>query len=152
MLNTHWYVSLGPFLCISVVVPANNEFKRKKLPEIVATMNYCCSAPLRRSQQSTTLTRHRKWPIEHRSCVGLWTITIVIPTDRPKSVRNRCVIEVLVAFLCFHVAFWNFLSVWGFLSKQGVRSLPFSFSDGLRTMLLCNKVECHGSLISASGE
>ena len=78
MLNTHGYVSLGPCLCITVVVPANNDFRRKlikKLPEIVATMNHCRSAPLRRSQQSTTLTRHRKWPIENRSCAGLWTIT-----------------------------------------------------------------------------
>ena len=32
-------------------------------------------------------------------------------TDRPKLVRNRCVIEVLVAFLCCHVAFWIFLLV-----------------------------------------
>ena len=27
-------------------------------------------------------------------------MTFVTPTDRPKSVRNRCVIDVLVAFLC----------------------------------------------------
>ena len=33
------------------------------------------------------------------------------PTDRVKSVRNRCVIEFLVAFLCCHVAFWIFLWV-----------------------------------------
>ena len=77
MLNTHGYVSLGPYLCTTVVVPANNDFRRKKLPEIVATMIHCRSAPLRRSQQSTTLTRHRKWPIENRSCVGLWTITSI---------------------------------------------------------------------------
>ena len=32
-------------------------------------------------------------------------------TDRPKSACNRCVIEVLVAFLCCHVGFWIFLSV-----------------------------------------
>ena len=38
MLNTHAYVSLGPYLCITIVVPANNDFRRKKLPEIVATM------------------------------------------------------------------------------------------------------------------
>ena len=28
-------------------------------------------------------------------------MTAVTPTDRPKSVRNRCVIEVLVAFFFF---------------------------------------------------
>ena len=27
-------------------------------------------------------------------------MTVVTPTDRPKSVCNRCVIQVLVAFLC----------------------------------------------------
>ena len=58
MLNTHGYVSLGPYLCITVVVPAN-DFRSKKLTEIVATMNHCRSAPLRRSQQSTTLTRQK---------------------------------------------------------------------------------------------
>ena len=42
-------------------------------------MIHCRSAPLRRSQQSTTLTRHRKWPIENRSCAGLWTITTHLP-------------------------------------------------------------------------
>ena len=35
-------------------------------------------------------------------------MTVVTPTDRPKSVLNRCVIEVLVAFLYCHVAFWIF--------------------------------------------
>ena len=37
-------------------------------------------------------------------------VAIFTPTDRHKSVRNRCVIEVLVAFLCCHVLF-GFLSV-----------------------------------------
>ena len=35
-------------------------------------------------------------------------VTAVNPADRPKSERNRCVIEVLVAFLCCHDAFWIF--------------------------------------------
>ena len=34
-------------------------------------------------------------------------VAIVIPTDRPTSVRNRCVIEVLVMFLCCHVVFFS---------------------------------------------
>ena len=41
--------------------------------------------------------------------IGLSQISSFSPTDRPKSVRNRCVIEVLVAFLCRHLAFWIFL-------------------------------------------
>ena len=36
-------------------------------------------------------------------------VTIATPTDRPKLVRNFYVIEVFVAFLCCHVAFWIFL-------------------------------------------
>ena len=32
-------------------------------------------------------------------------MTVVTPTDRPKLVRNRCVIEVLVAFLCCPLGF-----------------------------------------------
>ena len=44
--------------------------------------------------------RWARKPVNHTSWVAL-----VTPTDRPKSVRNRCVIEFLVAFLCCHVAF-----------------------------------------------
>ena len=43
-------------------------------------------------------------------------VAIVTPTDRPKSVRNRCVIKVLEAFSVCHFAFWIFLSVKGLLS------------------------------------
>ena len=35
-------------------------------------------------------------------------VAVVTPPDRPKSVCNRCLIEVLVAFLCCHVAFGFF--------------------------------------------
>ena len=38
-------------------------------------------------------------------------MTVVTPTDRPKSVRNRCVIEAFCGVLCCHVAFWNCLWV-----------------------------------------
>ena len=44
----------------------------------------------------------------HTSWVG-----VITPTDRPKSVRNRCVVEVLVAFLCCHVVFFFiFIFLW----------------------------------------
>ena len=39
-------------------------------------------------------------PVNHNS----W-MTVVTPTDNPKSVHNRCVIEVLVAFLCCQFVF-----------------------------------------------
>ena len=32
-------------------------------------------------------------------------VAVLTPNDRPKSVRSRCVIEVLVPFLCCHFAF-----------------------------------------------
>ena len=35
-------------------------------------------------------------------------VAVVTPTDRPKSVRNRCVIEVFMACLCCRVAFLDF--------------------------------------------
>ena len=38
-------------------------------------------------------------------------VSIITPSDRLKSVPNRCVIVFLVAFLCCHVAFWVFLSL-----------------------------------------
>ena len=43
-------------------------------------------------------------------------VTVVTPTDRPKSVRNCCVTKFLVVFLCCDVAFWIFLWVYGLLS------------------------------------
>ena len=55
-------------------------------------------------------------------------VAIVTPTDRPKSVHNRCVIEVLLAFLCCRIAFWVFLWVYGLLSWEWARSLPFSLT------------------------
>ena len=38
-------------------------------------------------------------------------VTAVTQTDRPKSVRNRCVIKVLGGVLCCHHALWIFLWV-----------------------------------------
>ena len=38
-------------------------------------MNHCRRFHYEVSQQPTTLTRHRKLPIENRSCAGLWAIT-----------------------------------------------------------------------------
>ena len=36
-------------------------------------------------------------------------MTVVTPTDRPKSARNRCVIEILVAFFEFSVGIGVFV-------------------------------------------
>ena len=44
-------------------------------------------------------------------------VTIITPTDRPKSIRNCCVIKILVVFLCFvTLLFWIFLWVYVLLS------------------------------------
>ena len=45
-------------------------------------------------------------------------MTAVTPTDRPKSVRNRCVIEVLVAFLCCPLLFEFFCWHRGFRHRS----------------------------------
>ena len=50
------------------------------------------------------------WTLVNRFNNIIW-VTVITPTDRPKSVRNRCVMEVMMAFLCCHVAFWIFLWV-----------------------------------------
>ena len=36
-------------------------------------------------------------------------MAVVTPTDRPKSVSNRCVLEIFGGVLRYHVAFWIFL-------------------------------------------
>ena len=56
------------------------------------------------------------------SCV----ITVVTPTDRPKSVRNRWVIEVLVAFLCFPLVFEFSVGI-GFFCHRTESDLLFLF-------------------------
>ena len=43
-------------------------------------------------------------------------ITVVTPTDNSKSVHNRCVIEVLVAFLCCQFVFEFSVGIWGFVT------------------------------------
>ena len=40
-------------------------------------------------------------------------MAIVTPTDRPKSDGNRCIIEVLVAFVSSHVPLCLCVCVWG---------------------------------------
>ena len=60
------------------------------------------------------------FPFDYRAVVVIGKVSTLVfndtsrvpaatPADRLMSVRNRCVIEVLVASLCCHVAFWIFL-------------------------------------------
>ena len=46
-------------------------------------------------------------------------MAVVTPTDHLKSAHNRCVSEVLVAFLCCRFAFLDFLLVSGFYHSTG---------------------------------
>ena len=46
-------------------------------------------------------------------------VAIVTPTDRPKSDRNRSVIDCLWCCLCCHFALLAFLLVWGLFSLAG---------------------------------
>ena len=36
-------------------------------------------------------------------------VAVATPTDRPKSIRNRCVIELFVALFVYHFALMTFL-------------------------------------------
>ena len=42
-------------------------------------------------------------------------MTVVTPTDRPKSVHNHCVIEVFVAFVCCPLVFEFSVGIGGFV-------------------------------------
>ena len=57
-------------------------------------------------------------------------VAVVTPTGRPKSVRNRCVIEVFfLVFLCCHFAFWIFfVDIGAFVIELSHISSLFSFS------------------------
>ena len=53
-------------------------------------------------------------------------------TDRPKSVRNRCVIEVLVVFFKLSRCFLDFsVSVGAFVIGLSQISSFFSYADGM---------------------
>ena len=59
-----------------------------------------------------SLGRWTRKPVNHTSWVA-----VVTPTDRPKSVRNRCLIELFLwRCLCCHFALLTFLLVKGLLS------------------------------------
>ena len=55
-------------------------------------------------------------------------MTVVSPTDRPKSVRNRCVIDVFGGVFVLSHCFLDLSVGEGALSLYSVRSLPFSLS------------------------
>ena len=83
-------------------------------------------------------------------------MAIVTPTDRPKSVRNRCVIEVLLAFVCCNVAVWVFLWMQGaFIIGLSQISSFFFLVTRLSYILHFKNIEqrslwCHAPTFSSS--
>ena len=81
-----------------------------------------------------------KWarkPVNHTSWVA-----VVTPTDRPKSVHNRCLIE-LFCGVVFVVAlpFWHFYWCRGFCHRVGSDLLLFVFVHPLRFLEFIRFVE-----------
>ena len=61
-------------------------------------------------------------PVNHTS----W-VTVATPTDRPKSVRNRCLIELFCGVVCVvALPFWHFSWFWGFCHRIALDLFFFS--------------------------
>ena len=59
--------------------------------------------------------------VDHTSWVA-----VVTPTDRPKSVRNRCVIELFCCVVCVvTLPFWHFCWCWDFCHRIQSDLCPF---------------------------
>ena len=57
-------------------------------------------------------------------------VAVVIPTDRPKSVRNRCLIELFCGVVCVvTLPFWHFCWCRGFCHRTGSDLLLFLFLE-----------------------
>ena len=65
--------------------------------------------------------------------VGRWArkpVTVVTPTDRPKSVRNCCLIELFCGIVCVvTLPLWHFCWYRGFCHRTGSDLLLFVFSE-----------------------
>ena len=69
--------------------------------------------------------RWARKPVNHTSWVA-----VVTPTDRPKSVRNRCLIEFFYGVVCVvALPFWHFCWCRGFCHRTGSDLLLFVFSS-----------------------
>ena len=60
--------------------------------------------------QMTHIDFYEGWNPVDRFNQPSW-VAVDTQTDRPKSARNRCVIEIVGGVLCCHFAFWNVLLV-----------------------------------------
>ena len=68
-------------------------------------------------------------------------MTVITPTDRPKSVCSRCVIEVLVAFLCVVTLLFGFsVGVGAFVIGLSQISTFFSFLiENVHSQMFCKR-------------
>ena len=70
-------------------------------------------------------------------------VAVVTPTDRPKSVRNRCVIELFCGVVCIvTLHLWHFCWYMGFVIGLSQISSFFSYSNGppqVGPQSLCNR-------------
>ena len=68
--------------------------------------------------------RWARKPVNHTSWVA-----VVTSTDRPKSVRNRCLIELFCGVVCvFTLPFWHFRGCRGFCHRTESDLLLFVFT------------------------
>ena len=64
------------------------------------------------------------WPVDQVNHTSL--VDVVTPTDRPKSVRNRCLIEHFCGVVCVvTLPFWHFCWCRGFCHRTGSDLLLF---------------------------
>ena len=76
------------------------------------------------------VVRWARKPVNHT----IW-VAVVTPTDRPKSVRNRCLIELFCDVVCVVVLpFWHFCWYRGFCHRTGSDLLLFVFTSYLSSL------------------
>ena len=94
------------------------------IPVVFIWLHCCCSEW--EGWYSLTRYNHTSW------------VTVVTPTDRPKSVRNRCVIKgfggVFVLSICFRIFCWYR----GFVI--GLSQISFFFSLGSKTSVIRHRM------------
>ena len=83
------------------------------------TVSYVCVLLITRLLRG--VGRWARKPVNHTSWVA-----VVTPTDRPKSVRNCCLIELFCGVVCVvTLPLWHFCLYRGFCHRTGSDLLPF---------------------------
>ena len=96
----------------------------------------------------------KRLPIVNRF-IHISLMAVVTPTDHPKSVPNRCVIQLLMAFLCCDVALDFSVGVGAFVI--GLSQISFFFSssrkplNGIQRNLTGSKVSTSSTILCFYG-